>query len=627
MFGADPDDRTQRRTFTRRALLLGAAQAGVFGALGARLYDLQIVNGNRYALLADENRISFELLAPQRGRILDRQGRVLAANAEDFRAVVVPANVRDLRGVLREFSRIIPLGAEDVERVLQRAQRQAPNIAIVLTGELSWEQLAAINLNAPSLPGVRTEAAGRRQYFQGTALGHVVGYTGAIDRLALDDAPVLRLPGMRVGKAGIERGREDVLRGSAGKVTTEVDARGRVVRVIDRIEPRAGRDVTLTIDAALQTAVVEKLSAFRAASSVVLEVANGDILALGSTPGFDPNVLVGGSDGAAWAALQKAAGDPLNSRALRGLYPPGSTFKIVTALAALGSGKIDLKEQLPCEGVYEYGGHSYRCWRRSGHGSSDLHKALRESCDCYFYEAARRAGIEAIAAAARKLGLGVAHATGIAEAKAGLVPDRDWKRGRIGGGWYGGDTVLAGIGQGYVLASPLQLALMTARIASGLSLVPTAVRDDDRQSPAATLPFDAAHIAAVRAGMDAVVNEDGGTGARAQGEDGDYDMAGKTGTAQVSVLSRDSAQADLPWIRRDHALFVCYAPVKAPRFAMATVVEHGGGGGAVAAPLSRAIMDLFMERTPAAQERIMQARAMHSEPSSISPPDKADDDE
>ena len=597
MFATDPEKPDVRQAFTRRALLLGVGQVGIFGALGARLYNLQITEGNRYALLADENRISVEVLAPQRGRILDRDGEVLAANIEGYRAVVVPAIARDLRAVLQRYARIEPLSFDDIERIVQRSRRQSPNIAIVVTADLSWERLAEINLNAPLLPGVRTEPAGRRQYFHGSAFGHVVGYVGAVERVAMNDDPMRRLPGIRVGRAGVERGLDDDLRGKAGSITTEVDARGRVVRIIDQVEPRAGRDVSLTVATDLQTRVMTRIAGFRRASTVVIGVQTGEVVAMASSPGFDPNAVVNGSDSPDWAKLQTGADDPLNNRAVRGLYPPGSTFKMVTALAAMEAGKVDAKEQLPCSGVFEYYGQRYRCWRRSGHDSCDLHKALRESCDCYFYELARRAGIEAIAATARKLGLGVLHNAGITEAKPGLIPDHDWKRGRFGRGWLGGETILAGIGQGYVLATPLQLAVMTARLASGLDITPTLVRREAPQQ--LPLSFGLAGLRAIRRGMTAVVNEDGGTGSHASGEAGGDLMAGKTGTSQVSPLSRDSVQADIPWDRRDHALFVGYAPVSAPRYAIATVVEHGGGGGAVAAPLSRAVMDLVMDHDAA----------------------------
>ena len=595
MFGHEPDKPEASQAFSRRALLLGLGQLGVFGALATRLYNLQVTEGNRYALLADENRIGVEVLAPQRGRILDRNGQVLAANIEGYRAVIVPAIARDLRAVLQRFSIIEPLSFDDVERVVLRARRQSPNIAIVLAQDLTWERLAEINLNAPALPGVRTEPAGRRQYFFGPAMGHVVGYIGAVERRAMNDNPVLRLPGMRVGRVGIERGLEEELRGKAGSVTTEVDARGRVVRIIDQVDPLPGRDMTLTIDTDLQSQVMAKLGGFRRASSVVIGVQNGEVLAMASTPGFDPNVVANAGDATDWAKLQNAPDDPLNNRAVRGLYPPGSTFKMVTALAALDAGKVDVRERLPCDGQFEYYGQRYRCWRRSGHESCDLHKALRESCDCYFYELARRVGIEAIATTARKLGLGVLHNAGISEAKAGLIPDHDWKRGRFGRSWLGGETILAGIGQGYVLTTPMQLAVMTARLASGLDVTPTLVRRASTNA-VGPLAITTSGLQAVRRGMMAVVNEDGGTGGRAQGDVGDYTLAGKTGTSQVHSMSRDSVQADIPWQRRDHALFVCYAPASAPRYALATVVEHGGGGGAVAAPLSRAIMDIVMER-------------------------------
>lgn len=598
MFIDDRPDGEDAPKFTRRAAVLGLVQAGVFGAAAARLYYLQIVEHNRYALLAEENRVAVEILTPTRGRILDAHGRVLADNAEGYRLVVVPSLAGNVDEVLRRLQQIVVLGDSERSRLLARSQRQAPTIPVVVAQNLDWNTLAAINLNAPQLPGVRTESGGRRQYHGGDAIGHVVGYVGAVERRAMDDEPVLRLPWMRIGKSGVEAGLETPLRGLAGRLTSEVDARGRHLRTLDRTDPEPGHDVSLTIDLKLQTAVTERLREFRRASAVAMDVRNGEILTAVSTPGFDPAHLLEANAAERWSRLQSSPDDPLNNRVTRGLYPPGSTFKIATALAALESGVISPDEEITCTGTYHYHDQSYRCWNRSGHGRCTFHDAMRESCDFYFFEAARRTGITAIARMARQLGLGQDFDEAFSGQKSGIVPDPDWKRGRFNRSWLGGETLLAGIGQGYVLATPLQLAVMTSRVASGTLVTPRLVRTSEGGAAAAPLPLPVSGSALklLQRSLRAVVNEAGGTGHRAQPEHGGYEIAGKTGTSQVGRASADVAHADLPWEQRDHSVFVGYAPANDPRYAVSVVIEHGGGGGAVAAPVARDVIELVTKR-------------------------------
>ena len=362
----------------------------------------------------------------------------------------------------------------------------------------------------------------------------------------------------------------------------------------------------LTIDTALQRQVLERLQAERRAACVVLDIAGGEIVVMASTPGYDPAEIADGISDDAWQRLMLSDDKPLLNRAIGGQYPPGSTFKMVTALAALQAGLADLKERVRCDGQYELADQTYRCWKRSGHGAMTLHEAIRSSCDVYFFEMARRLGIEALAETARMLGLGQTYACGLVQQKAGLVPDPDWKRGRWNAGWLGGETVLAGIGQGYMLSTPLQLAVMTARIASGKIVEPTLVkRDAATPLPVfESLALQDAHLKAVRKAMIAVVNEDGGTGSKAALGGDRPVVAGKTGTSQISRASSENPQADLLWEQRDHALFVAYVPADAPRYAFAAIVEHGGGGGSTAAPLVRDVMNMVLELDPIAPEGV-----------------------
>ena len=601
MFGSHFDDETQRRKFSRRALLVGAGQLAGYGLLTSNLHDLQVVQAARYAPIADENRINVQLVAPVRGRIFDRFGRLLAGNQEGFRAVLIPSLANNVGQVLGRLARVIPVSTEEQERLVARARRQQPNVPLIVSNHLTFEQIASIGLLAPQLPGVQVEAAATRHYLAGEATAHVVGHVGGVERFAVDDDPVLKLPGMRVGRTGIERGMDARLRGRSGSIKHEVDARGRIVRTLAEVEPAPGGDVALTIDTELQRAVGERLSRERRASTVAIDTETGDVVLMVSMPTHDPGDLVKGVTARTWAKLKESGNDPMVNRAIRGLYPPGSTFKMVTALAALEAGVVDLSTRVDCYGQTELGGQTFRCWRRSGHGPCAFHRAMRESCDCYFYEIARRAGIDAIAAMGRRLGLGQTFDTGLALQKPGVMPDAAWKRGRYNEPWLGGETLHAGIGQGYVLTTPLQLAVMTARIATGRAIVPQFVRPERGQAPVSFAPIGLkpALLAAVRRAMTAVVNEDSGTGGNARLDKGQPLVAGKTGTSQVSRLSADRDGADLRWEQRDHALFVAFVPADKPRYAVSVVVEHGGGGGATAGPVIRDVISELLARDPA----------------------------
>lgn len=602
MFGQDKDDLEQKRRFSRRALLIGAGQVGAFGLIGTKLFRLQVIDGPRYAPIADENRINVQMLAPVRGKVYDRFGEVLAANREGYRAVIVPALTGDIRGVLELFNRIIPIDETERDRIIQRARRQSPNVPIVLADDLTFEQIAEVNVLAPQLPGVRTEVESQRLYFHGLTVSHVVGYVGAVTRHALDDDPVLRLPGMKTGKTGVELGMEDVLRGEGGHVKHEVDARGRIVRNLEQKDSSKGGDVVLTIDTRLQERVLQRMSRERRAALVALDVKTGEVVVMASVPQFDASTLVDRPSVRELRRLQTAQHNPMFNRAIRGAYPPGSTFKMVVALAALEAGVVSLRERIPCDGKFEYADQVYRCWKRQGHDSSDLHKALRESCDVYFYELARRIGIDGIARTARRLGLGQIYDCGIAHQRKGVIPDADWKQARLGKPWLGGETILAGIGQGYVSSTPLQLAVMMARLATGRAVTPTLVRPLGEALPEAPLMgFRNEFMDAVRRALLAVVNEDGGTGSAARLDDPAQRLSGKTGTSQVSRASSERSHAELKWEQRDHALFVAFAPSARPRYAVAAIVEHAGSGGQTAGPLVKDVVTDLLATDPTAR--------------------------
>lgn len=616
MAGSDHRDLPSGERFTRRVLLLGLVQAAGFAALGTRLYQLQVMEGGRFAPLAEDNRIDFKVLAPVRGRIFDRAGIELAHNNENYNASVRLVREIDLPKTLKLISEIVTLPAGEQATLLAKAQKQARGSMMIIASDLSFDQIAAINLLAPQLPGVETNSAHRRAYEYGDAMGHIVGYVGRVERHALDDDPLMRLQSVKVGKSGVERGLELGLRGKGGTRKFEVDSRGRIVRHLEEIEPVQGSDVVLSVDLELQKKVVARLARERRAALVVLDVTTGEIVAMTSTPGYNPANLAAGLDETEWKQLSNGEDQPLLNRAIGGLYPPGSTFKLVTALAALEAGAVTAKDKCDCSGAFELAGQTYRCWKRQGHVTADLHKALRESCDVYFYNAANRTGISKIAAMARRLGLGQIYECGLPQQKRGIIPDPDWKRAEFRAGWLDGETILAGIGQGYVSTTPLQLAVMAARIATGRAVVPVIVRLELGIIPDfEDLGLDTQALALVREGMIAVVNEAGGTGAEAQVPGSRILVAGKTGTSQVRTNDQNDDAEDI-WEHRDHALFVSYFPANAPRYAIACVIEHGGGGGAAAAPVVRDVIEYILADDPVSRpypkSKVNAAKAMPS---------------
>jgi penicillin-binding protein 2 len=432
---------------------------------------------------------------------------------------------------------------------------------------------------------------------------HVVGYVGPVSDRDLEKLeepdPLLQTPKFQIGKIGVETWMEADLRGKAGNRRVEVNAVGRVMRELGRQEGIAGADIQLTIDADVQNYTQARLGE-ESAAAVIMDVQNGDILAIASSPSFDPNLFVRGISHKDYNALTENDHRPLANKSVAGAYPPGSTFKMVTALAALEAGSINAGTSVNCPGHYEVGGRRFHCWRRGGHGRVDLERALTESCDVFFYDIAMKVGIDQIAEMGRKLGLGVRHDIPMSAITDGLMPDKNWKQERYKKAWVIGDTVNASIGQGYVLSSPLQLAVMTARIASGKAVSPRLIHSiggvAQAEDPGSPLGLDPKLIAAVRAGMYSVSNSQRGTAYSSRIDDSTMKMAGKTGTSQVRNISAAErargviSNADLPWNRRDHALFVGFAPYDAPRYSVSVVVEHGGGGSTAAAPIARDLL-------------------------------------
>lgn len=606
-------DRSLARTFTRRALLLGGGQALLFCALGARLYYLQVVEASRYTMLADENRINVRLLPPPRGHVFDRYGEPLAVNVENYRLVLVPEQIGDLERALDIIDRIASLGEADRRRVLREARRKRGFVPILVRGNLTWDEVARIEVNAVDLPGVAIDPGLSRRYPQGEVMGHVVGYVAAVAEHELTGDPLLELPDFRIGKDGIERFRETDLRGLAGASEVEINAYGRVIRELGRRSGHAGEPVFLTVDLELQRYVGQRLAQEQSAAAVVIDVHTGEVVSLASSPGFDPNLFSSGISQSDWNTLRQDLRAPLSNKAIMGQYAPGSTFKMMVAVAALETKAITPEQKIHCPGHYELGEQRFHCWKRGGHGPMNMHDAMKHSCDVYFYELARRVGIDRLAPMCRRFALGETTGIELPAERPGLIPSREWKLQARKASWLQGETVLTGIGQGYVLTTPLQLAVMTARLVNGGRAVvprltrPAAMRENQpppRRDLFPSLGISPQTLAAVRDGMAAVVNEQGGTAYAVRLRESDFAIGGKTGTSQVRRISMAERERgvrrneELPWRHRDHALFVGYAPVDAPRYAVSVVVEHGGGGSSVAAPIARDILVETLRRDP-----------------------------
>lgn len=608
-------DNERQKLFNRRMALLAGGKLALFGVLASRMYYLQVLESERYRTLADENRINLRLLPPPRGRIVDRYGIPLAINQRNFRVLVIPEQARNVERTLDSLSALIPIGDGDRRRVLRDMRRRRSFVPLTVRENLGWDEVAKIEVNAPDLPGVMIDVGQTRFYPYGMETAHVLGYVAAVSEKDLTGDPLLEIPGFRIGRAGVERVHDTVLRGTGGSSQVEVNAFGRVIRELSRQEGQPGGEVALTIDLELQRFVADRLKD-EGASAVVLDIHNGDILAMVSTPAFDPNAFNRGLTGEEWRALSANPKTPLINKAIAGLYSPGSTFKMVVALAALERGVITPQQRVFCPGFLHLGDAKFHCWRKHGHGWVDMHAGIARSCDVYFYEVARRVGIDRIAQMAERLGLGTSLGIDLPGEQAGLMPTRKWKLSATGTAWQGGETLIAGIGQGYILTTPLQLAVMIARLSNGgIAVTPRLNREvrpsgsDSRVIPASasaaslkSIGVNPQHLELVRVATDAVMNDPGGTAFAARITRRGFEMGGKTGTVQVRRITKAERDQglkkfkDIPWKERDHALFVGYAPLAAPRYAVSVVVEHGGGGASVAAPIARDILLAVQER-------------------------------
>ena len=594
--------------FSSRSVTAAIIVTLLLAGLLLRLYHLQVTNHDHFSTLSQDNRVKLQPLPPTRGLIYDRKGRILAQNLPSFSLEITPEGVEDMQQTLDGLAEIVAISDDDRERFAQLRLQRRRFDSVPIRVRLDQLEVARFSVNRHRFPGVEVQAKLLRDYPLGELTAHVVGYVGRINEQELQEIDNSDYSGTtHIGKTGVEKTYEEVLHGRVGLQQVEVNARGRVIRVLEQQPPVPGRDLHLSLDVDLQQAAVTAFGDFNGAA-VAIDPRNGQLLALVSNPGFDPNLFVEGIPASIYRALQQSDDKPLFNRALRGQYPPGSTVKPFIGLAGLETRTTDATHKTYCPGFFRLPGHShkYRDWKKGGHGPMNLRDAITQSCDVYYYDLANRIGVDQLHDYLSQFGFGSRSGIDIAGERGGLLPSREWKRRARRAAWYPGETLIMGIGQGYFLSTPLQLAYATATLASGgLHITPRVVREiagqagvlaetvqptEQRQLP----QQDAQHWADVIDAMVQVVEGRRGTARRLRNDH--YRLAGKTGTAQVFTVKQDETydEETVAEKLRDHALFVAFAPLEDPRIAVAVIVENGGHGGSVAAPIAKAIMDRYL---------------------------------
>jgi penicillin-binding protein 2 len=589
-----PKENEKQYVFTRRSLIFGGLQLAVFSALAGRLYYLQFISAEKYTALSENNRIKLQLVAPARGNLLDRKGNKLAISNINYRLFIDYSTItqQTLKNTLDKLRTILILPEKKLKS-LENIKLSTASMPDMIKEHLTWDEVSLIELNMMDLAGVTVDIGQIRYYPLLDEAAHLLGYLGAVTEgeLSEDDPPLMRLPDFKIGKNGVEKMMEDRLRGTAGIRQLEVNVHGMPVREIGKTESKTGENVSLTIDSDLQH-YASGLVKGESASVIVIEIDTGNVLTMVSLPAFDPNIFSTGISSDYWKELSTDKKSPLLNKAITGQYPPGSTFKMIVGLAAMEARVITPATTVFCPGHFYLGEHKFNCWKEGGHGTVHYHEAIEQSCDTFFYTTAQRLGTEKIIEMAHRFGLGELHDIGLTGEKSGNIPTPEWKMKRFKQRWSGGDTINYAIGQGYVLSTPLQLAVMMARMASNKKVLPRLFVPEGEEKPEFENIGISSELMRVNIeAMSAVVNSQHGTAYAKRISDTRFMMGGKTGTSQVrKILQRGQNQSLLPWEARHHALFVGFAPIDKPKYACCVAIEHGGGGASAAAPVARDVL-------------------------------------
>jgi len=597
----------EQRQFFSRAVIAAGIVFITLCVIAGRLYQLQVVEHSHFKTLSQDNRLKLEPIPPVRGLIYDRKGRLLANNRPAFNLEIIPEQVPNLDQTIDQLSKLITLSERDIDRFDSLRKRSRRFESLPIRVNLSDEDAAKFSVESHRFPGVGVRAHLLREYPYGDISAHVLGYVGRISLKDIEKLDEANYSGTsHVGKIGLERSYEDTLHGTVGNQQVEVNSVGRIARIVKQEAPVNGQDIHLHLDIDLQKIAIDSLGEFNGAV-IAMDVIDGGILAMASNPSFDPNLFVEGISTKEYSALQQDENRPLYDRALKGVYPPGSTVKPFVGLAGLETGSIHYHDNIYCPGHFKLPNHShkYRDWKKTGHGAMDLKGAITQSCDVYYYKLASDMGVDSLSKYLEQFGFGEKTGIDLIGEASGILPSRDWKRAARNQPWYAGETVIMGIGQGYFLTSPLQLATATAAFANkGDRLTPRLVKNMTDAKNNSELTVDAEHhpvsISNKRNWTEvhyAMVNvTEGKRGTAKRIRTPLYRIAGKTGTAQVFSVKQNEEYDEEKIAKkfRDHALFVAYAPADAPQIAVAVIVENGGHGGSTAAPIARKLMDAYL---------------------------------
>ena len=603
------DNVTKINLINRRLFIISAAKILIFFGLTARLFSLQVKEKNKYLTLSDKNRIREWKLPPVRGEFKDYFGNIVAGNNEVYQLHMIPEEIEDFRYVVLRLKEILNLSEKEFEKILKKKREVKPWETIIVSDNLNWEQFSKVNSFLYDLTGVKSVLSVSRIYPYKENFTHVLGYVSQANEEDVYNNDVIKekfVPGLRVGKTGLEKSFEKQLLGDNDIQRFEVNAFGRRISQLEYQKGSKGKNFRLTIDTEIQQMCNELLKE-SAGSICVMDIFSGEIVAMHSSPSFDPNLFLFGINKDDWQLIRNNPLKPLVNKTLQGNYSPGSTIKPIVALSALENGIINTNFTVKCTGKTEMFGQTYHCWKKKGHGFVSLRNAMKQSCDSYFYEIARRLGVDKLSETAKRFGLGEKVFGDLFNIeKKGLIPNTQWKKNALGKGWLLGETIITGIGQGYIQTTPIQLCLMTAQIANGgYKIYPKIVIDEetdknqfDKFKP---LFKNSKHIKIVQDAMFGSTNEVMGTSYRSRINDPKYQFAGKTGTAQVKKITEKDRELDLktfeiPYEERDHALYVAFGPYKNPRYALSIIVEHGGNGSTTAAPMAKKLFKLIIDR-------------------------------
>ena len=590
-----------KNKIVRRLILLGSFKLVIFSVIISRLYKLQVIDRQKYKTLANDNRINLILHAPSRGKIIDSEGNIIADNRKVYTLTITPFLIKNIDNTIKNISNLIKVSQEEISLFNIKLQNiNKSDDPIALKKYLSWSELSIISVNIPNLPGVNIKVGSIREYSMGSYYAHILGYTSYLSRKESQNSYTYNISEFAIGKVGIEKVYDSYLRGIPGTEEVEVNAQGNYIRRLSIIKSKPGINVQLTVNSELQDYTHKRIGSNMGAT-LVIDAENGNILSSASSPSFDPNIFSKTLNETAWEKISKATNGPLINRAFNGLYPPGSTFKPVVALAALKYGLINNNEIFFCNGTYTLGNRDFHCWHKGGHGNLNLINAIAQSCDVFFYELAMRLGIEKISETAKLLGFHSYYDDFFGKPKS-IIPNKKWKKEKYNERWQKGETLNVGIGQGFLLSTPLELAIMTANLINkGKIISPNIIKSISGEVKKDILinkknNFSIEHLNIIKKGMFKVINSPKGTAWKSRTNDEEFIIAGKTGTSQVRMISVKERETgilkneDLPFNQRDHALFIGFAPYKKPKYITVVILEHAGGGSSKAAPVGRDLL-------------------------------------